>query len=106
MMRKSFAHICNLNVVFLFIASFTLVAALAASAQETGSTRRLRPAVATLCAVGDWRSSGFSGHRAAERRNTSATSSRRASKFPQGGPLYNERIQPLLGRDCGREWRR
>ncbi len=38
MMRKSFAHICNLKVVLLFIASFTLVAALAASAQEMGST--------------------------------------------------------------------
>jgi uncharacterized membrane protein len=37
MTRKSFAHVCNLNVVFLFIAAFTLVAAFAASAQETGS---------------------------------------------------------------------
>jgi len=33
MTRKSFAHVCNLNVVFLFIAAFTL----AASAQETGA---------------------------------------------------------------------
>ena len=38
MMRKSFAHVCNLNLVFLFIPAFTLVAALAASAQERGST--------------------------------------------------------------------
>jgi hypothetical protein len=38
MARKSFAHVCNLNLVFLFIA-FTLVAALAASAQEMGSAR-------------------------------------------------------------------
>ena len=37
MTRKSFAHVCNLNVVFLFIAAFTLVAAFAASAQEMGS---------------------------------------------------------------------
>jgi hypothetical protein len=37
MTRKSFAHVCNLNVVFLFVAAFTLVAAFAASAQETGS---------------------------------------------------------------------
>ena len=37
MSHKSFAHVCNLNVVFLFIAAFTLVTALAASAQETGS---------------------------------------------------------------------
>jgi uncharacterized membrane protein len=37
MTRKSFAHLYNLNVVFLFIAAFTLVAAFAASAQETGS---------------------------------------------------------------------
>jgi FG-GAP-like repeat len=33
MARKSFAHVCNLNLVFLFIAAFTLVA----PAQETGS---------------------------------------------------------------------
>ena len=37
MMRKSFAQICNLNVVFLFGAAFTLVAAFAASAQQTAS---------------------------------------------------------------------
>jgi hypothetical protein len=37
MARKSFAHVCNLNVVFLFIAAFMLVAAFAASAQEAGS---------------------------------------------------------------------
>jgi uncharacterized protein (DUF2141 family) len=36
MTRKSFTHVCNLNVVFL-IAAFTLVAVFAASAQETGS---------------------------------------------------------------------
>jgi hypothetical protein len=34
MTPKSFAHVCNLNVVFLLIAAFTF----AASAQETGST--------------------------------------------------------------------
>jgi uncharacterized membrane protein len=37
MARKFFAHVCNLNLVFLFIAAFTLVAAFEASAQETGS---------------------------------------------------------------------
>jgi len=37
MARKSLAHVCNLNVVFLFIAAFTLVAPFAASAQESGS---------------------------------------------------------------------
>ena len=37
MARKSFAHVCNLNAVFLFVAAFTLVGAFAASAQETGS---------------------------------------------------------------------
>jgi hypothetical protein len=37
MTRKSFAHVCDFNVVFLFIAAFTLVATFAASAQETGS---------------------------------------------------------------------
>jgi uncharacterized membrane protein len=37
MARKSFAHFCNLNVVFLFIAAFTLVTAFAVSAQETDS---------------------------------------------------------------------
>jgi uncharacterized membrane protein len=37
MARKSFAHVCNLNVVFLFIAAFTLVTAFAALAQEAGS---------------------------------------------------------------------
>jgi uncharacterized membrane protein len=38
MARKSFAHVCNLNVVVLFIAAFTLVAALTASAQQAGSS--------------------------------------------------------------------
>jgi uncharacterized membrane protein len=37
MTRKSFAHVCNLNVVFLLMAAFTLVTTLAASAQEAGS---------------------------------------------------------------------
>ena len=37
MTRKSFAHVCNLNFVFLFTAAFTLVAAFAASAQEAKS---------------------------------------------------------------------
>jgi hypothetical protein len=37
MMRKSFAYVCNLNLVFFFITAFMLVAALTASAQETGS---------------------------------------------------------------------
>jgi uncharacterized membrane protein len=37
MARTSFAHVCKLKVVFVFIAAFTLMAALAASAQETGS---------------------------------------------------------------------
>src|ERR1700676_1096385 len=37
MTRNSFAHVCNLKVVFLYIAAFTLMAAFAASAQETGS---------------------------------------------------------------------
>lgn len=37
-MRKSFTHVCNLNIVFLFVLAFTLVATSAASAQETGST--------------------------------------------------------------------
>jgi len=36
MTRKFFPHVCNLNVVFLFVTVFTLVAAFA-SAQETGS---------------------------------------------------------------------
>jgi hypothetical protein len=35
--RKSFAYVCNLNLFFFFVAAFTLVAASAASAQETGS---------------------------------------------------------------------
>src|ERR1700733_11504258 len=35
--RKSFAYVCNLNLVLFFVAAFTLVAASAASAQETGS---------------------------------------------------------------------
>ena len=34
MARKPFAYVCNLNVVFLLIAAFTLTAL----AQETGST--------------------------------------------------------------------
>jgi hypothetical protein len=37
MTRNRFAHVCNLKVVFLYIAAFTLVAAFPASAQETGS---------------------------------------------------------------------
>ena len=37
MIPKSFAHVCKLTVVLLFIAVFTLVAAIAASAQETGT---------------------------------------------------------------------
>jgi hypothetical protein len=37
MTRNCFAHVCNLNVVFVFIAAFTLMTACAASAQETGS---------------------------------------------------------------------
>ena len=37
MTRNFFAHVCNLKVVFLYIAAFTLVAAFPASAQETGS---------------------------------------------------------------------
>jgi hypothetical protein len=37
MALKSFAHVCNLNLVFLFIAAFTFVTAFAASAQEAGS---------------------------------------------------------------------
>ena len=39
MARKSFAHVCNLNLVFLFITAFTLVPAFAASAQDAGSAR-------------------------------------------------------------------
>jgi uncharacterized membrane protein len=35
MTHKSFAHVCNLKVVFPFIAAFMLVVALTASAQET-----------------------------------------------------------------------
>jgi len=37
MARTSFAHVCNLKVVVLFIAAFTLVRGFAVSAQETGS---------------------------------------------------------------------
>jgi uncharacterized membrane protein len=37
MTRKSFAHVCDLNLVFLLLTAFTLVAAVAASAQATGS---------------------------------------------------------------------
>jgi uncharacterized membrane protein len=37
MTRKSFPHVCNLNVVFLFVSAFTLAAVFAASAQETGA---------------------------------------------------------------------
>ena len=36
-MRKPFAHVCNLKVVFLFITAFTLVTAFVALAQDTGS---------------------------------------------------------------------
>jgi|HubBroStandDraft_4_1064222.scaffolds.fasta_scaffold14720_2 hypothetical protein len=36
MTRKSFAHVCNLNIIFLFVAAFTLAAAFGASAQEPG----------------------------------------------------------------------
>jgi uncharacterized membrane protein len=35
--RKSFARVCNLKLVFFFIAAFTLVVGLAASAQQAGS---------------------------------------------------------------------
>ncbi|MGD0514765.1 MAG: hypothetical protein ABSA29_15815, partial [Terriglobales bacterium] len=37
MMRRSFAYVGNLNLIFFFIAAFMLVAVLAASAQQTNS---------------------------------------------------------------------